>query len=1146
MLINSIIKKKINKQRIEGGPVVQTTAYDKDLHIRFKNKNGGLLLTKDEYEKSEITGYKNYKDYIDQNQDGIAYFECYISVPNEQLERLLTKDDGSMMSFEEAKKALPEDVWKSLTEVIGYRIPTEDKYSMLPLKIMGFVPKAAGQVIMMPQEITYLTGSDFDIDKMYIMLKKFDVKYQSEEDAKRIVNLYHNDGGETYTNITEDVKNIIRNSEKILKGDTRYSWTTGVDRGTDFNKAQKFIEWYKLYLLKNTFTEFKDRKSKNPDSARNARNNRILDLQWAVLTHRDTASKMLNPGNFIPQKRTGRMISVITSKVINPETGEIWTWKDLSELTIDELDNLLENADPHNSTLPSSKIYFQRQNMQGTQMVGIFANNNVSHAFMTFQKIGIDLKKGRYDNTFMFDGKVVGDVNIEGSANVLDPQVGFDGRLISKTIASFLAASVDTAKDPVLSDMNINTFTGGVAMVLARLGFDTESIGLFLKQPVIVQLTDLYFKNKTDGFYDGDTALNELAKQLGISKEDMESSDGIKNDELNKSKLAEHLNETDYENSNDNNYQKKVLKGFYRLFQMSRDLQKLTFCTKFNSVSNAVGPSIADTMEDMDKVRDYMDNISTSMFYEPKNDRTTFTEPAEVITSDPILNAFYETTIGPDGASKAIFKHFFPHYYNGFNNVLEHFRKNYFRGNRVPSKLYNQLLDEYLYFLLTYKDSSKNIKPTLPTLPKLGDGKEKDKEKIKESIVVKLVKDYQEVKDLANKYKGKLNPNPLLTESLGANCLRIRKADEFLNADTLIFNGSQLNAEGQQEIRNAWTDLVTMDNPALTPAENNKIRMFGINLFFYTLMRNGFGFSPKTLMHLASVMVRQNATFNAGYFENYIDGIKNLRGLDNELAGRNDIGFIRRFCDQFVRNHSNNKQLVPTIENNDPIISNWEIDTDNNTTILELSAPADEVKYKFKKILIGEKEPTGFITVIRKENGKLYQDLYKLEVGLGGSKTSEIDGQLKVRYRKTNKLGLVNNFIEYDANDNIDISFFDTIRNDAEDIEEEETPQDGTTREQEPDEGLYYTVRDSEWTEIRNIILKTDSPFTQKEDGRRTDRAKELMVKARSLFLNNKGKGTPIATLWQNFKDSKNTDDLDQIIKEIEKQESDQDKCNNG
>jgi hypothetical protein len=48
-LINSIIKKTINKQRITGGPVVQTTAYDRDLHIRFKDKEGNILQTLEEY-----------------------------------------------------------------------------------------------------------------------------------------------------------------------------------------------------------------------------------------------------------------------------------------------------------------------------------------------------------------------------------------------------------------------------------------------------------------------------------------------------------------------------------------------------------------------------------------------------------------------------------------------------------------------------------------------------------------------------------------------------------------------------------------------------------------------------------------------------------------------------------------------------------------------------------------------------------------------------------------------------------------------------------------------------------------------------------------------------------------------------------------
>lgn len=60
-----------------------------------------------------------------------------------------------------------------LDKLIGYRIPTEDKYSMLPLKIVGFLPRESGGGIMLPPEITTLTGSDFDVDKIYIHLPAF-------------------------------------------------------------------------------------------------------------------------------------------------------------------------------------------------------------------------------------------------------------------------------------------------------------------------------------------------------------------------------------------------------------------------------------------------------------------------------------------------------------------------------------------------------------------------------------------------------------------------------------------------------------------------------------------------------------------------------------------------------------------------------------------------------------------------------------------------------------------------------------------------------------------------------------------------------------------------------------------------------------
>lgn len=55
-------------------------------------------------------------------------------------------------------------------DLIGYRIPTQGKNSMLSLKVVKVLPENMGGVIMLPAEITTMMGSDFDIDKMYLMM----------------------------------------------------------------------------------------------------------------------------------------------------------------------------------------------------------------------------------------------------------------------------------------------------------------------------------------------------------------------------------------------------------------------------------------------------------------------------------------------------------------------------------------------------------------------------------------------------------------------------------------------------------------------------------------------------------------------------------------------------------------------------------------------------------------------------------------------------------------------------------------------------------------------------------------------------------------------------------------------------------------
>tara|TARA_R110002050_G_scaffold116946_2_gene233643 strand:- start:19253 stop:36049 length:16797 start_codon:yes stop_codon:yes gene_type:complete len=54
-------------------------------------------------------------------------------------------------------------------DLIGYRIPTQGKNSMLSLRITRVLPENMGGIILFPAEITTIMGSDFDVDKMYLM-----------------------------------------------------------------------------------------------------------------------------------------------------------------------------------------------------------------------------------------------------------------------------------------------------------------------------------------------------------------------------------------------------------------------------------------------------------------------------------------------------------------------------------------------------------------------------------------------------------------------------------------------------------------------------------------------------------------------------------------------------------------------------------------------------------------------------------------------------------------------------------------------------------------------------------------------------------------------------------------------------------------
>lgn len=1041
MLLCSIIKKSINKQTIAGGPVVQVTAYDHDLNVVFKDKDGNRLKTLKEYGKS----VEEYKKYLKENQAGIMHFEAYAPVPDPVLEALLRKPDGTLMSPQEAVEAgvISQEKMDEMTKMIGYRIPSEDKYSMIPIKIVGWTSKFSGEVLVLPQEITKLTGSDFDIDKIYLMRKawewnlpkmnwdKGDINRQQiqqiwgariEQNAQRIlageaIRLDHNIDFEHY--VGKGGK--LMDAPKVMQED-----------------AKRFLEYYRKAMLEGVHV-FSDLSAERKSALRNARNNRILDLQWAVLTHHDTLSKMLNPQSFDPIKLESRIIKILKSET-EDEQGERWTREKLAAIAkkggLKALDALIENIDPHNTTLPSSKIYFQKQNMQGSQMVGTFANHNVSHAFCSFQKIAISLKSSFIDRSFIFNGVSIGG----DTPTLIDQQRGFNGQLISKLIASFLAASVDTAKEPCLDDLNVNTFTGGVAMTLARLGFGLEEIGLFLSQPAIVKLSEIYFKNNIDEDYSSTSAILELAKEMDMKRKDLDDTSSIRKigeSALSVESFLEHLNDKsfmgDTVDKDQLKHQQNVLKAFWALFNISKDMSKLTHCTKFNSVINSPGPTIEDTEEMTDRVEDFIMNIEDSCFYVPPEGDKRYSNPAHIIENDPILEAYYNCTVGTLGASKTIFENFFPHYYPGFLRLKKHFKENYVKGGRLDSATSAQLLNDYMYFLLTYEDG-ENVKSTLPH--------EGDEVNLLTDNIVRLYEELAERKDR--------KPNILLDRNLGGNCLRVKKANEYFDMDTLEFSSGKLDAAARAKVKSAWEDLVTSEDP--------KEREFGVQLFFYSLMRNGFNFSPKTLMHIASTIVRISAKYG-GKHSSYLEGLNRLYTIDTAFNSVLSDFMFDRFCNQFVRNHANNKPLIPNVKGDD---ARLEVSLGgrkaNNEITFRVKAKDD---YKLNSIRLNSKKPCPFITVTFVENGKLYRDQYQLVA-------QDIkEDETEITYRRVQKLGVANQFVEYDANRSIDNSLYMGVRIESEDDVEDENPEPSSKAEQTNGPEEFEAVEtDPDWEKI--------------------------------------------------------------------------------
>lgn len=945
-LLNSIIKKKVVKQTIKGGTGIQVSAYGLTDKLSIVWEGEG----------------KNRR---------MKYMECYLPAYSKEFFEPLMKFktvNGEQVGYLDINE-LPEE----LRRIIGYRIPTEDKYSMAPLYIKGFLPQENGSMIMLPAEITELTGSDFDIDKFYLMFPEFYVQKFNYSKAK------------------EDFQRLNKITDEVA------SWFKNSDFKEAFDEApQSFKEWfednkesYRYDKPRIIYYRYDYSKSARENSVQQ-RNNQLINMIWGVLTNPDTVEKQLNPGNFEKAKIAARICSIAnnadSTKLMSllGITDKKLIYDALTKLSLDELDAISSSFIGVLSPIsPTTQLFFHNQNATGGKMIGIYANNNASHAIVQHTKLSCV--------PFTIDGH-----EYKSLHSIKNER----GNYITRNISNFLAASVDNVKDPVLKDLMQDTITGDLSCFMLRAGVEPNEVGLFMNQPIVKKIIEALRENE---FGDRkaiiDSVIDSWAKQRQwkTSKEDAERYKNLYSEDLFNAILFEKdMQGTFDENATKGekgwfNFQLYVGNAFKNMYATSNDLSELTAIMRADTSNGSAGPSNADTYNKINRILRFQERMQSNRFNLINADLISFSYPKEgediydlcMNTTLPFLNAF---TIAGIGGTMVLMKKYFPHFNSSIYNMLfdpEFGLTTYLKEGRTNTKFINTVLNELLVYVMSktqffnsYIDNAGNVHTGI--------------ENRKRFII-----------DFPNEFIKIVNENPDIAENRFVSRIRLkypkRGANGKLPIASLVFrNSGKLSTIQRDMYSRDWLSLLYSSNP--------KAVELGLNLFKYASFMGGFGFGPNSFIHMAPVLLRKA-------IPGYEQTLRNLVKKDDYFP------FIR----QFILNHMDMPNLVPqyaekdlsgiTYSNYD---RNFEATPNDSSFVKEQVTTTDESK---NMVLMNKLIP--FISII-KPNGELtYFEADSWYVA---------DGQ-PIRYHKVSPLGFKGKVLEYEyGKSNFDSVFYKVQR----------------------------------------------------------------------------------------------------------------------
>lgn len=951
-LLNSILKNRVTKQKINGGALIQASPF-------------GL----DESKQPKIV----------YNEDGsIKYFEAYLPCPTEELYNALLDPNTHELDINKKDSKGNYIVPEKYREVIGYRVPTEDKYSMQHIRIKGFLPRQVGSVIILPKEITSLAGSDYDVDKVYVMFhslftknnynikKAWDDFYQLESSKDILEEIDKNYGEALQQYIAEQTEGEPLDSEDLNDLAEEFKgWLkdNNVKRYNLSETAQtRFSEWFNKnkskYLINSSFSTYdydfdkieeNDKLSIYNNAKANSKKQRdslMIDLMWSVLSHKDTAKSILEPGGFDKPKKAAR-INTILYNVDKETLTKLEGLKGLEKLSLDELDDLADKyKEKLNPLVPTTWVTLHQRNMSGASLIPMAATNNASHALMQQTKLGI---KEEYQLTF--NGH---------KYNSLHDIKNVDGEFITRNIASFLAAFVDNAKDPIAGDMNFNEITASSAFALLRMGVGINTMSLIINQPIVRDIVKEVQNNRVSL---AEAIINIINKYKNYNNGTNVNSyyTKIENYNFKDEDLASNIiarKDADTANTSEGYefYANQLKVGFMfaRLNKLAGDLNEFTNATRADTQNGGAGPYISSDIINIEKVEKVLEAPMKDANYSLTGTSLlsfNLSEEGVINSPLPILQAFF--TYGVE-STKKLFNKYFPYYNNTYTSIISTI-KDMTRYGNLNEKQRNSIYNDFISYMLA-ETSEYNYKDE--------DGNPISE---REYYITKFPAEF----DAFKKAHPELSQLPII------NRVKYNKFTKYNPAPSLTFsNVGRITDIQKQDYVRSWETLMNI---------NDECKDMAIKLFLYCNYK-GLGFSPNGFSHLAPVAVKMNTG-------NYIE---TLEDMYFEKAD------VTTFIGQYFRNHLDDRTLVPDITGAS-YVSEVNLETENFDVKVDFNSSMDDKK--IAKPFDDKSTPEYLPYVHINYKGA---DLYFERVNAPNS--------LIASYQRVQPLGVKNQYVEYDSN----------------------------------------------------------------------------------------------------------------------------------